>query len=168
MVGTGEVRSANVPGISLVTYALGSCIAIAVHDPLAKVAGLLHLMLPESSVDPSKAQESPGRFADTGVPALLREACAAGASKRRLVVYLAGGAQVIEDQGIFNIGKRNHLAARKLLWREGVIVHGEAVGGRESRSVRLEVDTGRFFVRTAAGAERLLEGKPHGVVCPDC
>jgi chemotaxis protein CheD len=143
----------------LITYALGSCIAVAIYDPVAKVGGMLHLMLPDSSLSPEKAEEFPHRFADTGIPLLFRNAYRAGADKRRLTVYVAGAAQVMEDNGFFNIGKRNQLAVRKLLWRAGVMVHGETVGGRESRTVRLEMATGRFFVRTAAGSERLLEAK---------
>jgi chemotaxis protein CheD len=145
---------------SLITYALGSCVAVAIHDPVARVGGLLHLMLPDSSLDPAKAAERPFMFADTGIPLLFRQAYAAGAEKRRIVVHLAGGAQVIDDNGVFNIGKRNHLAVRKVLWRAGVLIASEAVGGTESRTVRLDVASGRFFLRSAGLSEVVIGGHP--------
>jgi chemotaxis protein CheD len=141
----------------LITYALGSCIAVAIHDPQTHVGGLLHFMLPESSMARQKAAENPYMFADSGVPLLFRRAYSAGAEKRRLVVRLAGGAQVMDDKGVFNIGRRNYLAVRKLLWQAGVMIHSEAVGGSESRTLRLDVDSGRVFLRTAGGKEELME-----------
>jgi chemotaxis protein CheD len=118
---------------------------------------MLHLMLPESSLDTTKAERNPYMFADTGIPMLFRQAYAAGADKKRLVVRIAGGAQVMDDAGVFNIGKRNCLTVKKVLWKAGVIISAESVGGRESRTVRLEVDSGRFLMRTAGGAEQEMD-----------
>jgi chemotaxis protein CheD len=159
VVGVSDCRISQDPEASLITYALGSCIAVAIHDPVARVGGLLHLMLPDSTLDAAKAAEKPYMFADTGVPLLFRQAYAAGAVKSRLVVRIAGGAQVINDNGVFNIGKRNHLAVRKLLWRAGVLVASESVGGTESRTVRLEVGSGRFWLREAGAKEIELGGR---------
>jgi chemotaxis protein CheD len=92
-------------------------------------------------------------FADTGVPLLFRRAYALGADKRRMVVRLAGGAQVMDAAGVFDIGRRNYLAARKILWKAGVLVQGEAVGGTASRTVRLDVATGTMWLRGAGGIE---------------
>jgi chemotaxis protein CheD len=77
---------------------------------------------------------------------LFHSAYRLGAEKRRLVVWAAGGAQVMDDSGVFNIGKRNNLALRKILWKAGVMIHGEEVGGTTARTVRLEVGTGRFMI----------------------
>jgi len=154
VVGVADCQVSNDREGTLVTYALGSCIAIAIHDAAAGVGGLLHFMLPESAIDPAKAQSNPYMFADTGVPLLFQTAYKHGADKRRLTVRLAGGAQVMDDKGIFNIGKRNYLAVRKILWKAGVLVHGEAVGGDTSRTVRLEVGTGTFWLRTAGQPEQ--------------
>jgi chemotaxis protein CheD len=142
--------------VTLVTYALGSCIAVAIHDPLSGVGGLLHFMLPDSTIDANKAKIHPYMFADTGIPLLFRRAYELGAQKRRLRVRLIGGAQVLDDAGVFNIGKRNHLAARKILWKAGVLVHAEAVGGTLSRNVGLHVGTGRCWMRPAGGPEQDL------------
>ncbi len=145
-VGVGDCKVSNIPESALATYALGSCIALAIYDPVTTVAGLLHFMLPESSLNPGKANENPFMFADTGIPAMFHAAYRLGAEKRRLIVWVAGGAQVMDEGGIFNIGKRNNLALRKILWKAGVMIHGEEVGGTTARTVRLDVGTGNFMV----------------------
>ena len=150
-VGIADCQVTDDPHKVLVTHALGSCIAIAVHDPVANVAGLLHIMLPESSIDPERGRRQPFMFADTGIPELFHAAYAKGAEKKRMSVRLIGGAQVLDPNGVFNIGKRNHLASRKILWAAGVMVSGEAVGGNISRTVRLEVKTGELWWHSGAG-----------------
>jgi chemotaxis protein CheD len=156
VVGIADCQLSKSPDQVLVTYALGSCIAVAIHDPVAGVGGLLHYMLPESAISLAKAGENPYMFADTGIPLLFRRAYEYGAEKRRLVVRVAGGAQVMDRDGVFNIGKRNYLALRKILWKAGVLVQGEEVGGHDSRTVRLEVGTGRFWLRGPGSPEREL------------
>src|ERR1039458_5740670 len=132
-VGVGDCKVSSAAGSVLATYALGSCIAVAIHDPVAAVGGLLHFMLPESSLNPDKASQNPFMFADTGIPLLFHAVYKLGAEKRRLVVRALGGAQVMDEQGVFNIGRRNHMALRKILWKAGVIIHGEEVGGTTDR-----------------------------------
>jgi chemotaxis protein CheD len=153
VVGVADCQISKSRDQVLVTYALGSCIAVAIHDPVAGVGGLLHYMLPESAISPAKAGGNPYMFADTGIPLLFRRAYEYGAEKRRLVVRVAGGAQVMDSEGIFNIGKRNYLALRKVLWKAGVLVQAEDVGGNVPRTVRLEVGSGRFWLRGAGSAE---------------
>jgi chemotaxis protein CheD len=165
VVGIADCRISADPHDDLITYALGSCIAIAIWDPLARVGGLLHFMLPDSAVDPTGGgRDRPYRYADTGTPMLFRSAYQHGADKRRLVVWLAGAAALVEDGGIFNIGKRNYAALRRILWRAGVMVHAEDVGGALSRTVRLEVGTGRFFIRGPGEAERELIAGAGGAI----
>lgn len=155
VVGVGDCQLSADPAAMLVTYALGSCIAVAIWDPAARVGGLLHFMLPEAgAAGAAGAVEQPYRYADTGTPLLFRAAYRMGADKRRLVVRLAGGAAVVEGAGLFNIGKRNYAAVRRILWQAGVMIHGEDVGGALSRTVRLEVGTGKLLVRGPDGAEQ--------------
>jgi len=135
----------------LVTYALGSCIGVAIYDPVARVGGLLHFMLPDAPSDAAKAGKSPYMFADSGIPMLFREAYGKGAEKRRLQVRVAGGAQVMDDKGIFNIGQRNCLAMRKIFWRAGVMVKAEETGGKTARTMRLEMSSGRVYLRSPEG-----------------
>jgi chemotaxis protein CheD len=147
IVGISDCKVSSDPDAVLTTYALGSCVAVAVHDPVSTVGGLLHYMLPEASLDLAKAESNPYMFADTGISGLLKKVCEGGANPRRLVVRIAGGAQVLNGHELFQIGKRNYLAARKLLWKAGVLISAERVGGGVSRTVRLEVATGRTWVR---------------------
>ena len=175
VVGVADCQVSRVPDEALITYALGSCVGIAIHDPSAKVAGLLHYMLPESRLDVAKAEHNPYMFADTGIPLLFQRAYALGADKRRLVVRVAGGAQVVGGEDMFQIGKLNCLAMRKILWKAGVLIHGEAVGGKISRTLRLEVGTGRLWMRDEGWQEKefpesmpLRKGGALGVPCTDC
>lgn len=147
------------PAGVLVTHALGSCIAVLIHDPVAMVAGLLHYMLPESSLDPDKAMARPCVFADTGIPLLFQSAYQLGAMKSRMAVMAAGGAQMLNDNGTFHIGKRNQIAMRKIFWKAGVIVQREEFGGNVSRTVSIEVETGRVLLRSPGMPDQYL-GRP--------
>lgn len=147
IVGIGEALVSRDPDSVLITYALGSCVAVAIHDPVVRVGGLLHFMLPESKALCSDSSTLPYKFADTGIPLLFHEAYRLGAEKGRMTVCVAGGAQVLDEHGVFNIGKRNLVAMRKILWRAGVMIQSEAVGGSVSRTVRLEIGSGRFWLR---------------------
>lgn len=154
VVGIADCAVTSNPSETLITYALGSCIAITIYDPLTRVAGLVHYLLPDATFESARGGRNPFLCADTAIPLLFQRACRAGADKRRLVVHIVGGAQVIDDNGVFQIGQRNYLAARRILSKAGVPIHGEETGGSISRSVRLEVDTGAVWVREGAGAAR--------------
>jgi chemotaxis protein CheD len=99
-------------------------------------------------------------FADTGIPLLLDRVCQKGASKQRLMVHAAGGAQMMDRENVFEIGKRNYLAMRKILWRKGILVHAEAVGGGNSRTVRLQIGTGRVWLQEAGEQRELVPAPP--------
>jgi len=130
----------------LVTYALGSCIAVMVHDPVRKAAGMIHYMLPLSETSLEKAKVRPAMFADTGIPLLFQSLYALGAQKHDLIVKVAGGGALYDDKGLFSIGKRNYTMMRKMFWKTGVIVSAEDVGGAKSRTARLHVGSGRCTV----------------------
>lgn len=155
-VGVGDVKLSGNTGETLVTYGLGSCIGVTIWDPVTRVGGLLHFMLPESQSDPEKARKNPALYADTGIPLLFRSAYQLGADKQRLVVRVAGGAQVLDGNGVFNIGKRNYLAMKKIFWKAGVLVHAEEVGGNASRTLRLEIATGKLLLQEAGEEAREL------------
>jgi chemotaxis protein CheD len=152
VVSIGDCHVVSDPESSLITYALGSCIAIAIYDPVSCVGGLLHYLLPDSTIDLEKAARNPFLFADTGIPALFRLAYSMGAVKSRLRVTAAGGAQAFKSEA-FQIGKRNQLAMKKILWRAGVLLHNEELGGRHSRTIRMEMSTGCIFMKTAGSIE---------------
>lgn len=148
VVDIADFKVSGDPQDQLVTYSLGSCIGVAIWDPTAHVGGLLHYMLPESSLSPEKARANPAMFADTGVPAMFRAAYELGAAKKHIVVKVAGGSQLLDDNGTFNIGKRNYVMLRKIFWKNGILIDNEDVGGSVSRTVRLDVGTGRLTLKT--------------------
>jgi chemotaxis protein CheD len=147
VVGVGEMRLSCDSGDIIVTHPVGSCVGISIHDPESHVGGILHFMLPSSAVDPEKAAENPYLFADTGLQAFLREASAMGAERGRTRVVLVGGAQTADEAGHFAIGRRNQIAARKLLWREELVIGSEHLGGNLPRTFCLEVGSGRTWVK---------------------
>lgn len=146
------MKLAKGAGHVIVTHALGSCIGMAIHDPIALVGGMLHYMLPDSSVNPGRADGNPYMFADTGIPLFLQKLYAVGAVKSRLIVKVAGGAQFVDHKDFFAIGKRNYTAMRKILWKEGLLCKGEHVGGTISRTLYLDISSGRTWF-TNSGQE---------------
>jgi chemotaxis protein CheD len=145
-VGIGELAVSDQPGAIIVTHALGSCIAVCLWDPDRRIAGMIHVLLPESRINPQRAAEQPAAFADSGIPMLFQAAYKLGAVKSRLRVRLVGGAEVAGEGGTFNIGRRNLLATKNVLWRNGVLIEKEEVGGRTVRTVHLAVGDGRLDV----------------------
>ena len=155
VVDIAEFAVSNEPDVVLATYALGSCIAVMLHDPYIKAAGMIHYMLPLSSTNPEKAKNKPAMFADTGVPLLFHSMYGLGCKKENLVVKVAGGGQLYDDQGLFEIGKRNWTVLRRMLWKTNVLVTADDVGGAKSRTVSLEVTTGRCVIRSSGKEQDL-------------
>ena len=143
------------PRATLVTHSLGSCIGVTIWDPGARVGGMIHFMLPDSSLAPEKAKANPAMFANTGIPALFKTAYKLGAVKKRMIVKVAGGAQLLDDNGTFNIGKRNYVMVRKLFWKNSILIDAEDIGGSISRTLRLSVGTGRVMLKTRDGEAEL-------------
>lgn len=139
----------------LVTHSLGSCIGMAIWDPEAHVGGMIHYMLPSSTIAPEKARAKPAMFADTGIPAMFRAAYELGAIKSRIIVKVAGGSSLLDSKGMFNIGKRNYIALRRILWENGILIESEDVGGAHSRTMRLSVADGRVTVKKHDGEVEL-------------
>ncbi len=159
VIGVADMKVSNVPGDVLITYALGSCLGIMVHDPVAQVGGLLHVMLPDSQIDPAKAQANPHMFVDTGVPRLFKACYEMGAVKARMVVKVCGGAHQGADESAdrFQIGKRNAVQLKQLLWKNGVMIKAQDVGGIQlSRTVSLDVGSGEVVVKLNGGERRTL------------
>ncbi len=156
IVGVADAKISSQVGDVIVTHALGSCLGVVVHDPVAHVGGLLHVMMPQSEVNPEKAAGNPYMFVDTGLPAFFRQVYAQGGIKSRLKVKIAGGANV-HDTGNdhFAVGKRNYLTLRKLFWKNGILIESEDVGGKVARTVYLEIGTGRVWMHVA-GQEKEL------------
>lgn len=151
VVGMGDLLVSGDPTEVLITYALGSCLGVAVYDPVALVGGLLHVMLPRSSVSAAKARARPGMFVDTGLPLLFKECYRLGAEKSRMIVKVAGGAArndgMAEDR--FQIGKRNFVGVREMLWKNGVMLSAHDVGGSEHRTMSMAIGSGAVLLRSS-------------------
>ena len=154
-VDIADLQVSGDPGCTLITYALGSCIAVILHDSKQRVGGMIHFMLPSSKTNPEKAEEKPAMFADTGVPLLFKKMYDLGCKKEDIVVKVAGGGKLYEDNGIFDIGKRNYTILRKLLWKNSVMIDSEDIGGSKSRTARLRISDGLVMIRSKGKEQEL-------------
>lgn len=156
VIGIAEMKVSSAKDDILITYALGSCLGIAIYDPVAQVGGLIHIMLPLSSVNPEKAQSNPLMFVDTGVPLLFKNCYKLGAQKDRLIVKVAGGASLNHhDDDQFQIGKRNFTMLRKLLWKNNVLLNAYDVGENHSRTMSLNINNGEVLLKIS-NQEKIL------------
>jgi chemotaxis protein CheD len=152
-VGVADMKVSAERGDLIITHALGSCLGVAVHDPVVCVGGLLHVMLPLSTIDPEKADRNPFMFVDTGFPRLLIECFKTGAQKQRLEIRVAGGTD--SHDSLFQIGKRNLIILRKLLWKNGLLLKSYDVGGSNSRTMSLEIGTGKVTIKSGGQMKNL-------------
>jgi chemotaxis protein CheD len=140
--------------VTLATSWLGVCVAIAIADDELGIGGIVHAMLPNSRLDPRRAGARPGTFVDTGIARLVEDLLAQGALRGRLTAWLAGAAKISIDPGALKVGEQNLQAAEIALADAKVPVLATAVGGRESRAMRLEV--GQRCVVLGRGGEVVL------------
>lgn len=153
-VGMADYKVGRSPA-TLISYGLGSCIGISLYDPQTKIGGLLHIMLPDSKQ--ARASDNPAKFADTGIPLLLNDVIAMGASKSRLVAKIAGGAQMFafaNATDIMRVGNRNADAVKQILRRHGIKVIAEDTGGNYGRTVQIDLNTGVYKVKTIDRGEK--------------
>ena len=154
IVGVADMKTGR-EGDQLVTHALGSCLGLVVYDPVAKVGGLLHAMLPLSRINPDKACANPYMFVDMGVPKLFHDIYELGGQKERLLVKAAGCGQPLGKNESFRIGERNFTVLKKLLWKNSVLLDAVDVGGALSRTVYFDLTSGGIIIRSS-GEERGL------------
>jgi chemotaxis protein CheD len=152
VVNIADARVSDNPDDMLITYSLGSCVGVAIHDPIRRVGGLIHCMLPLSGVDATKAAENPFMFVDVGMTRFLTMLFDLGLTRADAVVKVVGCSRILDKTNLFRIGERNYSVLRKLLWKNGLMIKAEHVGGELSRTVRLEIGTGRVLLR-AGGME---------------
>jgi chemotaxis protein CheD len=153
VVGIAEMRVSKSAEDIITTHALGSCLAVTVYDPVARVGGMIHAMLPLSRFQSESAVKNPCTFIDTGVPRLFTECYKAGALKQRVIVKVAGGAaiQMAEGKDQFRIGEANFSLLQRLLEKNGVVMCAHDVGGNRWRTVSLSLADGRVLVTTEEG-----------------
>lgn len=156
-LGLGEMAASRDPEDVLVCYGLGSCMGVALVDPVARVGGMAHVVLPSSEL--ARGALQPGRFADTAIPALVDSVLELGANRGRLVAKIAGGARVlnaIAPGSRLDIGIRNVEAVRQVLAAARIPLAAEDTGGNYGRTVQLLVATGQVRVSTVGRGEKVL------------
>ena len=146
-IGIADMKASADSADILTTYCLGSCIGLSLYDPVAKVGGILHYMLPSDSINPLKGESKPFMFGSTGIPRLFKACYQLGAEKKRLIIKVAGGGQVMNESGMFNIGKRNYAFLRKILWKNNVMIDAESIGGSNNRTMYLRLSDGQVMVK---------------------
>ena len=104
-------------------------------------------MLPLSQLDSAKAAQTPCMFVDTGVPLLLQTVYDLGATRKNLVVKVAGAGSPLGQDQIFKIGKRNYTVLRKVLWKNSILIKGENVGGSAARTMILNMSNGKTILK---------------------
>jgi len=153
-VGLGEIRVMRDPTAVLVSFGLGSCVAVCAYDLTARVGGMMHVVLPYCT-NKDSALKFPGKYADIGMPQLIRELENRGAIRTRIRAKIAGGSSVIHTatfNGLLDMGQKNVAAVRTALEKEDIPIEASDTGGNRGRSVWLLVGTGAMTVRTASGA----------------
>ena len=147
VIDIGDMKISENKEDILVTYALGSCLGLVAYDPVTGTGGIIHCMLPLSTIDPEKSKKNPYMFTDTGVTLFLQELLNKGIKKNNLIIRIAGCSRILDEKGLFNIGERNYTVARKILWKNDLLITKEDIGGEKTRTVGLEINTGNVFMK---------------------
>lgn len=155
VVGVGDMAASNNVNMTVSTYALGSCIGIVAFDPFVSAGGLLHIMLPDSTLSPDKAHNQPSMFADTGFKVFWDALASLRVEKRRVKIILAGGASVLSQSDMFKIGERNGVAIKNILQKEGIPIFAEELGGLNNRTLHLSLKTGVVEVKYPTGSKEI-------------
>jgi len=150
VVGLEEINVSRDAKVVLACLGLGSCIAVSGYDPVARVGGMAHIVLPDNG---GKACEgSPGKYANTGIPRLMEGMMEAGALKSRIIIKIAGGARIfgnVKEGSLLDIGFRNLAAVKQALIDNGLNLKNENTGGSHGRSLLLYVSSGLTLVTSA-------------------
>ena len=152
-VGMGELVISKDPSDVLACIGLGSCIAMCIWDPTARLGGVAHMLLPTSRSN-AEIMGSPAKYITSGVPNLINRMIKNGASRHNLIVKITGGARMLNIPGennILDIGQRNILEVRAVMKKENMPIISEDVGGTSGRSMQLYMETGKIMVRSLAG-----------------
>jgi chemotaxis protein CheD len=150
IVRVADLRAGRASDV-LVTVGLGSCVAIVLHDPQVRVGGMAHVLLPSTAL--ARKDTNPAKFPQTALPRLLELMAEQGASPRRVTARLVGGASMfgsLAQPGTIQMGERNIVACRQVLYQHGLALTGEATGGDYGRTVKLWVADGRLEITSVA------------------
>ncbi len=154
-IGMADLNVAVPPDV-LQTCGLGSCIGVCLWDPVTRVGGMAHIMLPQST--PGKSLNN-AKFADTAIPMLIEKMVKLGAQNSRLVAKIAGGAQMFafySENDIMKIGERNTEAVKMALKSAKIKLLAEDTGGNFGRTIEFSTDNGELFIRTINLGEKFI------------
>lgn len=155
-VGMADLKICKSPD-AITTLGLGSCVGIAIRDPLTKIGGLAHIMLPDSTA--IAGVSSVPKFADTGIAELVKQVVAAGAGRTRLVAKIAGGAQMFAFQNksdLMTVGQRNVEAVTKILKEMKIPILASDTGENFGRTVEFFPETGDFVIKAVGKPVRTI------------
>ncbi len=159
IVGMADFKIARGPA-KLVTLGLGSCIGVAVYDPVSKVGGLAHIMLPDSkSTGRDEVVTNPAKFADTGIEKMIKQLITRGATRSRMVAKLAGGAHMFNFKNATNvmkIGENNYEAVKKVLKENRVQIISEDCGSNYGRTVTLDLSNGEYEIKAVGKTTKII------------
>jgi len=155
IIGMSDANVSNDPQDILETLSLGSCIGVCLYDPTKIIGGMLHYQLPSSTMNPARAKQSPLMFGDTGMKLLIDKMLTMGANEKQLQVKIAGGAAMDTGPNGFDIGKRNYLAIKKVLWQHKMFIKAEDIGGSSPRNMYLDIADGSVKIKVN-GSEKNL------------
>lgn len=147
LIGIAQMMISDNPEDVLVAANLGSCLGIAVYDRVNKWGGILHCLLPLSKSDPDKAAKNPCMYVDTGFSQLMEILLRRGTQKKDLLIVVVGGANINDENNVFEIGKKNLTVLKKLLWKNNLLLHAENCGESHSRTLALHIDTGKTYLK---------------------
>jgi chemotaxis protein CheD len=154
----GEIKISRDPEVTISCLGVGSCIALCMYDPGTCVGGVAHIVLPFST-NGTQSKENATKYADVAIPELLKRMREQGAVRSRLIVKIAGGAQMFSPGASakgFDTGARNIEAVKKVLADEALRIDAEDIGGNRGRTVRLYIATGKVVVRIVGGITKEL------------
>lgn len=146
VIGIGEAAIGRAEDV-LISYALGSCVGICLYDPIVKIGGMVHILLPDSSLLLDKPDTF--RYADTGINALCRQMQIKGALRSRMIAKVAGGACMFACQASSDVGKRNVAAVKQVLKGLSIPIRGEDVEKNYGRSIWFYCANGHLHVKSA-------------------
>lgn len=131
----------------IATYSLGSCVGVTLYDPVRRIGGMIHCMLPVSSNNTEKANNNPYMFVDTGLVKMIQQLLDSGARLENLICKVAGAGNPMDDQGRFRIGERNYAVLKKILWKNNILIKGENVGGKTAKTMFLHIKNGITIIK---------------------
>lgn len=155
-VGMADLKVTKAPN-TLMTSGLGSCIGICLYDNVAKIGGLAHIMLPDSTQ--ARANDNKAKFADSAIPILIDEMIKLGAVKIRITAKIAGGAQMFNFPGstdVMRIGDRNAEAVKENLKKYGIKILAAETGGNYGRTIEMDIQLGKLYIRTIDKGEKVV------------